>query len=134
MTGHPLKTICAVLGVSRATAYRQAKPREPFFTRAEDELVLERIRTIIKRRAAYGHRRVTARVNRLFQVRYNRKRIRRVMRMHDLQIPAKSRRRTGRAHTGKIATEQSNVCWSSDAFDCLLQWRDRGGRLCAGLL
>lgn len=69
MTGHPLKTICAVLGVSRATAYRQTKPREPFYTRAEDDLVLERIRTITKRRATYGHRRITARVNRLFRVR-----------------------------------------------------------------
>lgn len=39
------------------------------------------------------------------------------MRMHDLQIPPKSRRRTGRAHTGRIATKQSNVRWSSDAFE-----------------
>ncbi len=117
MTNHPLKTICSVLGVSRATAYRQTKPRTPFYSRAEDELVLEQIRAVTKRRATYGHRRVTARVNRLFGVRYNRKRIRRVMRIHDLQIPSKSRRRTGRAHTGKIATEQSNVRWCSDAFE-----------------
>jgi transposase InsO family protein len=60
---------------------------------------------------------VTARVNRLFKRRYNEKRIRRVMRMHDLQIPPKVRRRTGRAHTGRIATEQSNVRWSSDVLE-----------------
>ncbi|HEV2130949.1 MAG TPA: IS3 family transposase [Longimicrobiaceae bacterium] len=117
MTNHPLKTICSVLGVSRAMAYRQTKPREPFYARAEDDLVLEQIQTVTKRRATYGHRRVGARVNRLFGVRYNRKRIRRVMRMQDLQIPSKSRRRTGRAHTGKIVTEQSNVRWCSDAFE-----------------
>jgi len=117
MTNHPLKRICSVLGVSRATAYRQTQARQPFYTRAEDDLVLEQIRTVTKKRATYGHRRVTARVNRLFRVRYNRKRIRRVMQIHDLQIPSKSRRRTGRAHTGKIETEQSNVRWCSDAFE-----------------
>jgi putative transposase len=117
MTQHPLKRICTVLGVSRATAYRQTRVREPFYTRSEDDLVLERIRAVTKKRATYGHRRITARVNRLFRVHYNVKRIRRVMRMHDLQIPPKSRRRTGRAHTGRIATEQSNVRWCSDAFE-----------------
>jgi putative transposase len=50
-------------------------------------------------------------------VRYNRKRIRRVMRLHDLQIPPNSRRKTGRAHTGRIATEQSNVRWCSDVLE-----------------
>ncbi len=135
MTNHPLKAICSVLGVSRATAYRQTKTREPFYTRAEDDLVLERIRTVTRKRATYGHRRVGARVNRLFGVRYNVKRIRRVMRMHDLQIPATSRRRTGRAHTGKIATTESNVRWCSDAFE-IACWnsRDRAGRLRSGLL
>ncbi len=117
MTGHPVKRICSVLQVSRSTAYRKAKTREPFYTRVEDDLVLEQIRAVTKRRATYGHRRVGARVNRLFGVRYNEKRIRRLMRIHDLQIPPKSRRHTGRAHTGQIATEQSNVRWSSDAFE-----------------
>lgn len=117
MTAHPGKTIGSVLGVSRSTAYRQTKPRGRFYKRAEDDLVLEQIRTVTKRRATYGHRRVVARVNRRFGVRYNRKRTRRVMRLHDLQIPPKSRRRTGRAHTGKIATESSNLRWCSDAFE-----------------
>ncbi len=66
MTQHPLKRICTVLGVSRATAYRQTRVREPFYTRSEDDLVLERIRAVTKKRATYGHRRITARVNRLF--------------------------------------------------------------------
>lgn len=117
MTNHPLKTICSVLGVSRATAYRQSKPRPCFYAKEEDGLVLEQIRAVTKRRATYGHRRVGARVRRLFGVRYNRKRIRRVMRINDLQIPPKSRRRTGRAHTGRIATEHSNVRWCSDALE-----------------
>ena len=117
MTGHPLKRICTVLGVSRATAYRPAKLRPRFYERGDDVRVLEEIRMITCRKDSYGYRRVTARVNRLFGRRYNRKRIRRVMRMHGLQIPPKVRRRTGRAHTGRIATEQSNVRWCSDVLE-----------------
>jgi putative transposase len=79
--------------------------------------VLEEIRTLTRRRDSYGYRRVTARVNRLFRRRDTEKRVRRVMRIHDLQIPPRTRRRTGRAHTGKIATEQSNVRWCSDTLE-----------------
>jgi hypothetical protein len=46
MTGHPLKMICSLLGVSRSTAYRQSKSRPRFYRRAEDEEVLEQIRTV----------------------------------------------------------------------------------------
>jgi putative transposase len=117
MTNHPVRTICSVLGISRSTAYRQTKARPKFYRRAQDEVVLEQIRAVTQRHATYGHRRVGARVNRLFGTRYNKKRIRRVMRIHGLEIPAKTRRRTGRAHTGRIATEQADVRWSSDVFE-----------------
>lgn len=116
MTGRPVATICRVLGVSRSTAYRSTKERR-FYRRREDEIVLGRIRSVIRKRATYGHRRVTVLVNRAFGTGYNRKRIRRVMRMHGLQLPPNSRRRTGRAHRGKIATEQSNERWCSDVFE-----------------
>lgn len=117
MTGHPLAAICRTFGVSRSTAYRTSSERSCFYERVEDAQVLEEIREITRRRASYGYRRVTARVNRLFKRTYNPKRIRRVMRIHDLQIPPRVRRRTGRAHTGRIATEQSNVRWCSDALE-----------------
>jgi putative transposase len=117
MTGHPMAAVCRTLGVSRSTAYRPTRERPRFYERAEDTEVLEEIRAITRRRDSYGYRRVTARVNRLFGRRYNEKRIRRVMRLHSLQIPPKVRRRTGRAHTGRIATEQSNVRWCSDALE-----------------
>jgi putative transposase len=117
MTRHPLAAVCRTLKISRSTAYRTSAERPRFYERAEDRQVLDEIRTITRRRDSYGYRRVTALVNGLFGRRYNRKRIRRVMRMHDLQIPPKVRRRTGRAHTGQVATEQSNVRWCSDALE-----------------
>jgi transposase InsO family protein len=117
MTGHPVATVCRTLRVSRSSAYRPTRERPSVYRRREDATVLEEIRTITRRRNSYGYRRVTARVNRLFRRRYNEKRIRRVMRIHGLQIPPKVRRRTGRAHTGRIAPERSGVRWCSDALE-----------------
>lgn len=117
MTGHPTAVVCRTLGVSRSSAYRATRGRASRYARVEDAQVLEEIRAITRRKDSYGYRRVTARVNRLFRRRYNEKRIRRVMRMHDLQIPPKVRRRMGRAHTGRIQTEKSNARWCSDVLE-----------------
>jgi transposase InsO family protein len=68
---------------------------------------------VVKRRATYGHRRVTARVNRLFGTRNNRKRIRRVMQLYGLTLPKVNRRR-GRAHTGRVMRDRSDERWCSD--------------------
>ncbi|MFQ5552056.1 MAG: IS3 family transposase [Gemmatimonadales bacterium] len=88
---------------------------EDRYRRADDELVLGQIRVVVRSRATYGHRRVTARVNRLFGTRYNRKRIRRVMQMNGLCLPVVNRRR-GRAHRGRIIRDRVNERWSSDAL------------------
>ena len=108
-----MAVICRVLGVSRSSAYRAEAPRGPRYHRKDDERVAGQIRVVVKTRATYGHRRVTARVNRLFGTRYNRKRIRRVMQLYGLMLPKVNRRR-GRAHTGRIMRDSSNERWCSD--------------------
>ena len=113
MSPHPVALICRVLGVSRSTAYRQSAPRGPRYHRQDDARVSGQIRVVVKRRATYGHRRVTARVNRIFGTRYNRKRIRRVMQLYSLTLPKVNRRR-GRSHTGRIMRDGSNERWCSD--------------------
>ncbi len=113
MSPHPVSVICRALGVSRSTAYRSIAPRGPFYHKPEDELVASQVRVVLRTRATYGHRRVTARVNRLFGTRYNRKRIRRVMQIYGLTLPKVNRRR-GRAHTGRIMRDSSNERWCSD--------------------
>jgi transposase InsO family protein len=110
---HPVAVICRVLGVSRSSAYRAEVPRGPFYRRRDDERVAGQIRVVVKTRATYGHRRVTALVNRLFGTRYNRKRIRRVMQLYGLTLSTVNRRR-GRAHTGRIMRDRSNERWCSD--------------------
>lgn len=80
-------------------------------------MVLEQVRQVIRDRASYGHRRVTALVNHDFGTGYNKKRIRRVMKMHDLQLPTKNHRRSGRPHLGRIIRDGSNERWCSDALE-----------------
>ncbi len=121
--------ICRVLKLSRQSAYRQPKPRPKFYQRRDDGRVLEQIGQVTQQRASYGYRRVTALINREIRsmpggagvpvvgAGYNVKRIRRLMRQHALQLPSGSRRRTGRAHTGKIAQSESDRRWCSDGLE-----------------
>ena len=117
MTGHPMARVCGALRISRSTAYRAASGRPPFYRRQDDAKVLAQIRSVTRKRATYGHRRVTVLVNRACETRYNRKRIRRVMRMNGLQLPPNRRRRNGRPHTGRVATERYDVRWCSDILE-----------------
>jgi putative transposase len=119
MTGNRYKTapLCRVLGIGRSSAYRESVPRAERYARAEDRVVTAQIRSVIRTRASYGARRVTALVNRAFDVQYNVKRIQRVMEMHGWTLPRSTRRRTGRAHTGRIRRDASNERWCSDGFE-----------------
>ena len=84
---------------------------------AEDRVVTAQIRAIIRTRAAYGARRVRALVNREFATGYNLKRIRRVMELNGWKLPRAARRRTGRAHRGRIQRDVSNERWCSDGLE-----------------
>ena len=116
MSAHPVAVICRVLGISRASAYRVPQSRGRY-TRGDDRLVADRIKSIIGTRASYGYRRVTALVNRAFGTCYNPKRIRRVMALCGWILPIRSRRRNGRAHTGLIRRPHPNERWCSDALE-----------------
>jgi hypothetical protein len=98
-------------------AYRESKPRPRFYRRQQDGIVLEQIKQVIQERASYGHRRVTRLVNNDFEAGYNKKRIRRVMKMHNLQLPTKNRRRNGRPHLGRIIRDSSDERWCSDVLE-----------------
>lgn len=118
-TGDKYKTapICRLLGIGRSSAYRESAPRSERYARADDRTVTAQIRSMIRTRASYGARRVTALVNREFDVRYNTKRIRRVMDIDGWKLPRSARRRTGRAHTGIIRRDGSNERWCSDGLE-----------------
>ena len=117
MTQHPVAAICRTLRIARQTAYYPVRARPAgFYRRLDDETVLQQIRAVTNSRATYGYRRVWAMVNRTFRAGYNRKRIRRLMRMHGLMLPPRVHRRHGRPHLGQVQQPASNQRWCSDMF------------------
>lgn len=112
-----MSAICAQLHIGRATAYRPLTARPRYYTKAADRAVAAQIATVIRERASYGYRRVTAVVNRAFGTTYNVKRVRRVMALNRWTLPRSARRRTTRAHTGLVQRPHSNERWSSDAME-----------------
>jgi putative transposase len=111
-----MRVICETLGIGRATAYRPLTARATHYTKAADRAVAAQITTVVRERASYGYRRVTAVVNRAFGTAYNRKRIRRVMALNAWTLPTPARRRSTRARTGLVPRPRANERWSSDAI------------------
>lgn len=111
-----MSAICRVLRVGRATVYRAATPRASRYAKADDRVLVAQLRTVLRERATYGYRRATALVNRHYGTAYNRKRVRRVMELNGWTLPVKTRRRNGRAHTGRVARDGSNERWCSDSL------------------
>ncbi len=109
--------ICRTLGISRACAYRDSVGRPERYARTQDRVVTAQIRTVIRTRSSYGARRVRALVNRSFETSYNLKRIQRVIAINGWTLPRSTRRRTGRAHRGRVQRAVSNERWCSDVLE-----------------
>lgn len=114
MTGRPLARIARVLGIGRATAYRERGPRASRYHRREDPVVYQQLKSVLRERGSYGYRRATVVVNRSFGTRYNRKRIQRVMRLTGLALAVRRRAGNRRPHRGIVAMPGSNQRWCSD--------------------
>jgi putative transposase len=117
-----MAAVCRALHVARSTGYLRPRPRKGrFYRRAEDTEVLYQILSVTKTRASYGYRRTHRLVNREREAGgetpYNRKRIRRVMRIAGLMLPGKKRHCFDRPHTGKVEMPISNQRWCSDGFN-----------------
>jgi len=109
--------ICETLSLNRTTTYRALTTRARHYAKADDRVVAAQIRTVVRERASYGYRRITAVVNRRFGTRYNRKRIRRVMAMEHWTLPRPAKYRSTRPHRGHVARPVANQRWSSDAIE-----------------
>ena len=117
MTGRKRAVVCRVLGIGRATSYREERPRGRRYAKADDRVATAQTREVVRTRATYGARRVHALVNRTFDTSYNRKRIRRVMEIAGWTFPRNARLRTGRAHRGQLQRAVSNERWCSDGLE-----------------
>jgi len=100
--------------MARQTAYYATRVRTAgFYRRLDDETVVQQIPAMTN---SAPLSRVWAMGNRTFRAGYNNKRIRRLMRMHDLMLPPPVHRRHGRPHLGQVQQPASNQRWCSDIF------------------
>ncbi len=60
VTARPVAVICRTLGIGRATADRRSGPRPRYYGRRDDRVETVQIRAVLRTRASYGYRRVTA--------------------------------------------------------------------------
>jgi len=115
-----VKPIAEALGVSRphlsVTSRTAPKERGPY-RKDDDAALLQRIEPVVKERATYGYRRVTALLNtQSGAARVNHKRVYRVMKQARLLLP-KYTGRPERMHDGKVITLKSDLRWCSDGFE-----------------
>lgn len=120
MKKYPVKSVCESLNISRSNLYQNRKPRPRRYRRKDDDEVLKEIMEVAKERSTYGVRRITGMLCRKRLPEglkpYNRKRIRRLMDMHDLLL-RKPERRDRRPHEGKVITLKSDLRYCSDIME-----------------
>ena len=87
------------------------------YDKPEDTALVRRIEAVLKERASYGYRRVTAILNRQPDAEpVNHKRVYRIMRARNLLLRRHNERPT-KTHDGKSITLKSDLRWCSDALE-----------------
>lgn len=98
------------------------------YNQQEDDVLLPYIKEIADQRGSYGYRRITwllnLRLRNEGKKTVNHKRVYRIMKMHNLLLPAYGKKPV-RTHDGKIITLRSNTRWCSDALTIQCQNGDR---------
>jgi len=127
---YPLATVCRIWGVSRATLYRQRSARAAPETQppgrrgpegaCSDADLLEAIREVIEASpfTGEGYRKVWARL-RFRGLRTAARRVRRIMKAHDLLAPHRAAPRAAHPHDGTIVTERVDEAWGTDMTQTL---------------
>lgn len=119
-----MKAVAETLGVARSNLVERLKDRGRLrqrYCKAEDAVLLPRVRRLVDERLSYGYRRITALLNRELAAeglpRVNHKRIYRLMKVHGLLLARHTGHRRGRSHDGKVVVMASNLRWCSDGFE-----------------
>lgn len=119
-----MKAVAETLGVSRSNLVERLKDRgrpRQRYCKAEDAVLLPRVRRLVDERPTYGYRRITALLNRELaaegRTRANHKRVYRIMKVHGLLLARHRGHRPGRPHDGKVVVMASNLRWCSDGFE-----------------
>lgn len=119
-----MKVVAETLGVSRSNLHARlngsAKPRRRYH-KAHDTAALPLITALVAARPTYGHRRITALLNRQIRAQgtgpMNHKRVYRIMKAHNLLLARSYTERPEQTHKGKVVTMRSNIRRCSDGFE-----------------
>ena len=63
------------MGIHSKSIYKKVRKSRGFYSKAQDDLILEEIKKVIKERPSYGYKRVTAIINKSRSTRINKKRV-----------------------------------------------------------
>jgi putative transposase len=103
--GLSLQRACALVGLHRSTFRYVAHP-------TDDSELLAQIEELVYKHPRYGYRRISVLVNRTHEV--NEKRIRRLWRLHQLQVRRKARRHTRPPRPAHLRAAYPGHIWAYD--------------------
>jgi len=117
-----VKTVADTLGIARSSLTAPSRPAKPIGRPSADEgALLADIRLAIAGLPSYGYRRVWAVLRRHClsdgHPAPNHKRVYRVMKANGLLLQRHSGRGEHRRHDGRVAVDERNTRWCSDAFE-----------------
>ena len=91
---YPVKKLCAILGINRSSYYKWSK-REPSTKQMKNEEIISWIKELHEERnGILGYRQMTITINRVHNVSYNKKRIRRLMQILGLKSVCRIKKKT----------------------------------------
>lgn len=125
--GIAVVVLCDIADVSRAAYYKWLK-RAPSKREVENTELLDQIRDLqITRGGIYGYRQMTTQINRLHHKKWNEKRIRRLMKVADLQSVTRKKKRkykpfkpehvTDNLMNREFTAEAPNTKWVTDVTE-----------------
>lgn len=91
---YPVKKLCTILGINRSSYYKWSK-REPSTKQLENEDIISWIKELYEEQnGILGYRQMTITINRVHNVSYNKKRIRRLMQILGLKSVCRIKKKT----------------------------------------
>lgn len=120
-SGYTVTAACSALGLSRSSFYGASHPsrdrKKPAIGSVKadrDRKLLERIKQIRRDHPFWGYRRITAWLRRRCDVQVNRKRVYRIMRVHNLTVKQKQYQAKRTPQRSKPKPTRMNQWWGID--------------------
>lgn len=116
-SGYTVKDACHALGISRSSYYASRNPQQPKLSRINpgDVDLVKRIKSIKTDHPFWGYRRVRAWLVYREKVLVNEKRVRRIMREHDLMVPRSIHKAKRTPSRSKPRASKPRQFWGIDA-------------------